>query len=134
MMTMIDRHGRTRSVERFFIERDSSRRDSLRGQTSPRREYLRGEILSVERLLRGETSPWREELYGEILQGETLSMERTAEERDSLWRDSSRREELRGEPDQLQLAKLRRLVHISMLLIRLVYFLQQFPYTFLQSG
>lgn len=56
--------------ERFFAERDSSRRDSLRGQTSPRRESLRGEVL----------------------QGETLSMERTAEEREALRRDS-----LRGE-------------------------------------
>jgi hypothetical protein len=33
--------------------RDSSWRDPLRGQTSPRRECLRGEFLSVERLLHG---------------------------------------------------------------------------------
>jgi hypothetical protein len=130
MMTMIDRHGGMRSVERFFMERDSSWRDSLRGQTSPRRECLHGDILSVEGLLRGEKSsaerfskerlsPWREQPRREILHGETLSVEKPlqgemiSKERISLWRDSSRREELRGEPDQLQLAKLRRLVHIS---------------------
>jgi hypothetical protein len=52
------------------------------------REILRGETLSVDRLLRGEASPWREALCGEILQGETLSIERTAEERKASWRDS----------------------------------------------
>jgi hypothetical protein len=48
------RHG-----EKLFIEKKSSWRGSLRG----------------------ETSPWREALRGERLQGETLYMERTAKER-----------------------------------------------------
>jgi hypothetical protein len=106
---------------------------------SPWRDEVRGEILhgerffverlSVDRRLRGgnvfveRSSPWRD-----------FSVERRALRRGSPRRDSSKREELRAEPDQIQFAKLCRLVHISMLLVRLVYFLQQFPHAFLQSG
>jgi hypothetical protein len=81
-------------VERFFVERDSLWRDSLRGQTSPRSESLRGEILSVERLLRGEKrsterffkerlSPWREQPRRDNLHGEDISMETLRGERSS---------------------------------------------------
>ncbi|KAF2464138.1 uncharacterized protein BDR25DRAFT_361873 [Lindgomyces ingoldianus] len=113
--------------------RDSSWRDSLRGQTSLRRECLRGEILSVERVLRGEKrsaerffkerlSPWREQPRRDNLQGENVSVERLFEER--------------GAPGRTRPAlNLQSSIEwFTSLLIRLVYFLQQFPYAFVQSG
>jgi hypothetical protein len=59
MMIMIDRQGGRRSAERFFMARDSSWRELLRG------ESLHGDRGFVERLSpwknvhRGENSPWR---------------------------------------------------------------------------
>jgi hypothetical protein len=50
MMIMKDSHGGRRSVERFFVEIDFPWRAILRG------ESLRGESLSVNRLLQGENS------------------------------------------------------------------------------
>ncbi|OCL04704.1 hypothetical protein AOQ84DRAFT_380314 [Glonium stellatum] len=115
----IDRQGGRRSVERFFVARDSSWREILRG------ESLRGERFFTERVFmeieaswrdsrHGEKlfmerkSSWREVLRGERLQGEglrgeTLSVEKLLQgemifkEIMSLWRYSSRRDSLRGD-------------------------------------
>jgi hypothetical protein len=63
-MAKIDHQGGRGTVERFFVERDSSWRDSLRGQTSPRREF------SVERSALRRDSSRRDSLYGENSRGE----------------------------------------------------------------
>jgi hypothetical protein len=84
--TSDNHHGR-RGPWRQSSWRDSSWRDSLRGQTSPRREILRGEIFSVERTAEEREALWRDSLRGETsprrdnLQGENISMERFFGER-----------------------------------------------------
>jgi hypothetical protein len=98
-------------MERVFVEIEASWRDFSVERSAPRREASR-----------------RDSLHGENSQGEMIFKEIM-----SLWIASSRRDSLRGEPGQLMQS---RLTHISIykLLIKLVYFLQQFTYTFVQSG
>jgi len=68
-------------VEKFFVARDSSWREILRG------ESLRGDRGFVEieaswrESLRGETSPWGKALHGERLQGERGFVERLSPRR-----------------------------------------------------
>jgi hypothetical protein len=47
---MIDHQGGRRSVERFFVERESSWRESLHGETLSMDRLLRGEKVFVEKL------------------------------------------------------------------------------------
>jgi len=98
MIIMIDRQGGRRFVERFFVARDSSWRDILRGESlcgerfvtervfveidASWRDSRHGEKLFLER-----SSPWRESLCGEkvfverLLRGEKRSAERGFKER-----------------------------------------------------
>lgn len=46
-------------MERTSEEREALRRDSLRGETSPRRDGLQGEDISVERLFEEREAPGR---------------------------------------------------------------------------
>jgi hypothetical protein len=46
-------------MERTAEEREASRRGSLRGETSPRRDGLQGEDVSVERLFEERETPGR---------------------------------------------------------------------------
>jgi len=85
------RHG-----EKLFVERKSPWRESLRGETSPRREVLRGERLQGETLSMERTSM------------ERTSMERTSKETGASWRDSllgevsPRRDDLQGDNDSVE--------------------------------